>query len=113
MRKQELTKAASRNNTESRRAAPETDGMPARSELRAALKHALSVLKRTARYKMEPFLARRMHELGERKEFLDPSEHRELMRLVAFWRKRTLDVWEARLALREFNRLIPGMDKTR
>jgi hypothetical protein len=32
-----------------------------------------------ADYELDPSLHRRMHELGERKEFLSPGEHEELL----------------------------------
>ncbi len=37
-----------------------------------------------------------MHELGERKEFLKQAEHDELLALVDFTRKRTIEKLEAR-----------------
>ena len=60
-----------------------------------------------AEYELEPPLQRRLDDLGERKEFLGPEEHAELMALVDFARKRTLDALEARLALQRLGEVDP------
>jgi hypothetical protein len=78
-------------------------------ELRAALEPTVAALQRLARCRMEPALARRMHELGERKEFLGKKEHAELLQLVAFWRQRTLEKLQARLALERLRRVVPKL----
>jgi hypothetical protein len=58
---------------------------------------------------MEPALARRMHELGERKEFLGKKEHDELLRLVDFWAQRLIDKLSAKVALKELRRIMPKL----
>ncbi len=113
MPKHAVSKTASAKKKDSRRSANNSNGSFITTvELHSALKHAIGVLKRVARYKMEPFLARRMHELGERKDSLDRAEHQELLRFVEFWRKRTIDKFEAQTALRDLRRFIPDLDNT-
>ena len=57
-------------------------------------------LRPVADYQLEPALDdRRLRDLGERKEFLSPEEHAELIDLVAFSRKRSIEKLGARLAL--------------
>ena len=48
---------------------------------------------------LEPSPHRRMRELGERKEFLSRAEHEELLALVNFAHKRTIEKLEAQAAL--------------
>jgi hypothetical protein len=44
-----------------------------------------------AAYELDPSLRRRMHALGERKEFLSQGEHEELLALVDFAHQRTIE----------------------
>jgi hypothetical protein len=83
------------------------------SELQEALRPAVEVLRRMARYKMEPFLARRMTELGERKEFLTKKEHDELMQFVDFWQNRTNDKLQALFALKNLREVCPKLLRNR
>lgn len=53
-----------------------------------------------------------MRQLGENKEFLSPSEHGELMALVAFTQQRTLEKLEAELAFRQLKAAYPGLTGT-
>jgi hypothetical protein len=72
--------------------------------------HACAVaLHRMAVYELDPLLHKRMHELGERKEFLTPEEHEELLVLVDFVHKRTIEKLEARTALTQLRTVLPDV----
>ena len=74
----------------------------------AALKSSRSALSRIADYTLESALAARIGELGQRKEFLTPGEHQELLSLVEFTEHRTIEKLEAKLALAEIDRACPA-----
>ena len=65
-------------------------------------------LHRMADYELDPPL-RRIHELGERKEFLTPTEHEELLALVDFVHKRTIEKLKAQTALARLRTALPGV----
>jgi hypothetical protein len=71
---------------------------PIRTSIRR-LKLCGSALSRVANYELEPSLQKRLLDLGDRKEFLGEAEYDELMALVDFTRKRTIESLEAKLAL--------------
>lgn len=48
-----------------------------------------------------------MHDLGERKEFLGKEEHEELLALVAFSQRRSIEKLEAQVALKRLIELLP------
>ena len=75
---------------------PRKPALPAemKKAIRSALAPSVSALRRLARYKLEPSLSRRMQSLGERKEFLDKDEHDELLALVAFAQRRSIEIPE-------------------
>lgn len=50
-----------------------------------------------------------MHELGERKEYLSLPEHEELLALVDFAHKRTVEKLEAQAALSRLRATLPGL----
>jgi hypothetical protein len=75
--------------------------------IRSALAPSVSALGRLARYKLEPSLARRTHALGERKEFLEKEEHDELLAMVTFAQRRSIEKLEAQVALERLNELLP------
>jgi hypothetical protein len=50
-----------------------------------------------------------MRQLGERKEFLSPEEHEELLALVDFAHQRTLEKLEAKAALDRLRTTLPGV----
>jgi hypothetical protein len=75
--------------------------------VQSALQHVARALKRVSNYHLPPALDRRMQELGERKEYLGPAEHDELLALVTFTQERTLEKLQAELALRELQPLLP------
>ena len=60
-------------------------------------------------YDLDPALGRRMQELGERKEFLSQEEHKELLALVDFAHKRTIEKLEAQAALDRLRTALPGV----
>jgi hypothetical protein len=62
-----------------------------------------------ADYELDPSLQRRLHELGERKEFLSPAEHEELLALVDFVHKRTSEKLEAQTALARLRTAVPDV----
>jgi len=71
------------------------------------LRECVRAMRPVADYQLEPALDRRLRDLGERKEFLSPEEHAELIDLVAFSRKRSIEKLGARLALRRLNEIAP------
>jgi hypothetical protein len=77
--------------------------------IRSALAPSVSALRRLARYKLEPPLERRMHALGERKEFLGKEEHDELVALVTFAQRRSVEKLEAQVALQRLNEILPDV----
>jgi len=77
--------------------------------IRSALAPSVSTLRRLARYRLEPSLERRMHTLGERKEFLGKDEHKELLALVAFAQRRSIEKLEAKVALKRLSDLLPDV----
>lgn len=69
--------------------------------LQSALRTCERALRRMADYRFDPALDRRMRDLGERKEWLSPAEHDELLALVEFTQQRTLEKLDAEVALQE------------
>ena len=74
-----------------------------------ALESSAAALRRVAGYTLDPALDQRVLELGERKEFLTPAEHGELLAWVAFTEKRSLEKFEAERALRRLIALCPEL----
>ena len=81
----------------------------AEPKFRSALEACANALGRMAEYELDPTLARYVQELSERKEFLDQSQHDELMALVAFSQQRTIEKLEARAALKRLRELFPDL----
>jgi len=77
--------------------------------LQSALVTCQSALRRIARYALDPALDERLHDLGERKAFLSPAEHAELMALVTFTHRRTQEKLEAELALQRLHAACPEL----
>jgi hypothetical protein len=77
------------------------------ARVQTALQHGVRALKRIAHYALPTALDRRMQELGERKDDLDPAEHEELLALVTLTQERTLEKLQAEVALRELQTLLP------
>ena len=78
-------------------------------QFQSAIEACVSALKRIADYKLNATLSHRMHELGERKEYLSPEEHEELLALVDFTQKRTLEKLEAQAALSRLQSALPDL----
>jgi hypothetical protein len=79
------------------------------TDLEPALRTARQALRRVANYTLEPELDERMRDLGERKEFLTPAEHAELLALASFTQQRTRDKLEAEQALRQLDAVVPDL----
>jgi hypothetical protein len=77
---------------------------------RSALQSCVAALRPVAEYELDPAIDRRMLALGERKEFLAPEEHAELMALVALAQKRTHEKLQAELALRRLLEAFPELN---
>ena len=69
--------------------------------LQSALRTCERALRRMADYRLDPALDRRMRDLGERKEWLSPAEHDELLALVVLTQQRTLEKLDVEAALQE------------
>lgn len=80
-----------------------------KKELKTALSPTVAALRRLAEYELEPSINRRMQKLGERKEFLGKEEHAELMALVTFAERRTIEKLEAEVALKRLRELMPEL----
>lgn len=74
---------------------------------RSALEASVTALRRVAGYALDPAVDRRILELGERKEFLTPAEHAELLGWVAFTQQRSVEKLEAELALGRLLAVFP------
>ena len=75
----------------------------------SAIQACAVVLRRLAEYELAPSLHNRLHALGERKEYLSPAEHEELLALVDFAHQRTREKLEARVALDRLHTALPGV----
>jgi hypothetical protein len=84
----------------------------AEPKFRSALEACANALGRLADYELDPNLAKFVRDLSERKEFLDPSQHDELMALVAFSQQRAIEKLEARAALKRLRELFPDLIQT-
>jgi hypothetical protein len=89
-----------------------TTATPIDATVRDALETCVGALNRLVTYKLEPSLQRRLDELGARKEFLNKTEHDELLALVDFTQHRTIEALEARLALSRLRDAFPSMVTT-
>ncbi|MDH3603634.1 MAG: hypothetical protein OEU26_28825 [Candidatus Tectomicrobia bacterium] len=78
-------------------------------QFQSAIEACVLSLKRIAEYELDPMLSRRMHELGERKEYLSQEEHGELMSLVDFSQKRTVEKLEAQSAPARLRAALPSL----
>lgn len=78
-------------------------------QFQSAIQACAVALHKMADYELDPLLRKRMHELGERKEFLSPEEHAELLVLVDFAHKRTIEKLEAQTALTRLRTVLPGV----
>jgi hypothetical protein len=67
----------------------------------------VAALRRVAEYRLESPLDLRLQNLSERKEFLGDEEHAELMALLAFSQRRTIEKLEAQVALKQLGEILP------
>lgn len=74
-----------------------------------ALHACRRALRRIAEYELDPSIDQHMLDLGERKENLDDAEHAELMALVAFTQRRTIEKLEAEVALQRLESAYPEL----
>jgi hypothetical protein len=88
-----------------------TTATPVDARMRDALETCVGALNKLATYRLEPSLQRRLDDLGARKEFLNTTEHDELLALVDFTQHRTIEALEARLALTRLHDAFPGMNR--
>jgi hypothetical protein len=77
-----------------------------------ALESSVAALRQVADTTLDPELDRRILALGERKEFLTPDEHRELLAWVAFTEKRSVEKFAAERALRRLLALCPALGRS-
>ena len=80
---------------------------PVEPAWRAALASSVAALRRVAGYTLPPELDRRVLELGERKETLTEAERAELMAWVAFTQQRSVEKFEAEVALGRLTAACP------
>jgi hypothetical protein len=80
-----------------------------KKQLKTVLLPAVAALRRLADYELKPSLDRRMQRLSERKEFLGKDEHAELLALVTFAERRTLEKLQAEVALQRLHELLPEL----
>ena len=78
-------------------------------QFQSAIEACAVALRRMAAYELNPTLTQRMHELGELKEYLTQAEHDELLALVEFAQKRTIEKLEAQMALARLRAALPGL----
>ena len=81
----------------------------AEPDFQEAMASCVAALRRVASYELNPSLAGRMEEMGDRKEFLTPEQHDELMALVAFSQERTIEKLQAQSALNRLSAVFPGV----
>ena len=78
-------------------------------KFQTAIEACTVALRRMADYELNPTLSQRRHELGERKEYLSSDEHEELLAVVDFTQKRTVEKLEAQTALSRLRAALPGL----
>jgi hypothetical protein len=78
-------------------------------QVEAALRASYEALHEIASYTLEPTIAERMLDLGERKELLNEEEHKELLALVDFSQRRTIEKLRAELALKRIEAIYPDL----
>jgi hypothetical protein len=79
------------------------------SSRQSALESSTAALRRLAEYSLPPELDRRMLELGERKDSLSDLEDAELRAWVKFTQQRSIDKFEAQLALQRLRSQFPEL----
>lgn len=82
---------------------------PSAKSLSADIAPAIELLKKLAAYELEAGVDRFMLDLGENKDSLDDTQHDVLTDLVEFTQRRTIEKFEARVALQRLKRLFPRL----
>lgn len=77
--------------------------------LQSAVQACVIALKGFVNYDLTPSLDRRMRDLGERKGELTSEEREELLALVDFSQKRTIEKLRAKLALEQLQQILPEL----
>jgi hypothetical protein len=77
--------------------------------VQAALASCVDALRAVADFELDPDIAARLHDLGQRKEFLNADEHAELMALLGFTENRSVEKLSAQLALQKLNQIVPDL----
>ena len=80
------------------------------SQVHSAVEACASALMRITDYELEPSLQNRRLDLGERKEHLIQAEYEELIALVDFTSKRTIESLGAKIALNRVNDTVSQID---
>lgn len=83
--------------------------MTMETERRTALESSTAALRRLAGYALPPELDRRMLDLGERKDALTGAETAELEAWVKFSQERSIEKFEAQLALKRLELQFPEL----
>ncbi len=78
-------------------------------QFQSAIEACAVALRRMADYELNATLSQRMHQLGTRKEYLNSEEHKELIALVDFTQKRTVEKLEAQAALSRLRAALPSL----
>ena len=78
-------------------------------QFQSAIEACAGALRRMAAYELNSTWTQRMHALGERKEYMKQAEHDELLALVDFTQKRTMEKLEAQAALARLRAALPGL----
>ena len=79
------------------------------SDAYGALRDGVDALRQLAEYRLPPHLQRRMHDLGENKEFLSPEQHAELVELVEFSQGLNVEKLKAMLAIKRLRESVPSL----
>jgi hypothetical protein len=82
---------------------------PTEPAWQTALASSASALRRLASYSLPPELDRRILDLGERKETLNPAEREELLAWVTFTQQSSAEKLEAEVALRRLAAVFPEL----
>lgn len=85
------------------------EALQSEPEFRTALSLCGAALRRMAGYELDPIIKQRMLDLGEREDRLSQAEHEELMSLVEFSERRTIEKLEADLALQRLGEIVPDV----
>ena len=103
-----LTARNTRVASATRRKSTSAESATAKS-LSADIAPAIELLKKLATYELEAGVDRFMLDLGENKDSLNGVQHHVLTDLVEFTQRRTIEKFEARVALQRLKHLFPRL----